>query len=233
MFCIKIADIPIGIANRYSYVGWLCREYMIRDTAPEFTVSASEEEVLEEQNGNTEFSKGYCESLCLYRKICCRLSLYGAFLLHSAAVAVDGAAYVFAAPSGVGKSTHIKLWLECFGARAEVVNGDKPIFRFIEDKLFVCGTPWQGKENMGNNIMRPVQAVCFLEQSPKNHIQRLERKEIGDRIFHQLLIPKEEQEFNCFWPLLEKLLSAVDFYLLQCNKETDAAYLAYRTMRRM
>ena len=43
-------------------------------------------------------SRGYCESLCLYRQICRRLPFYDAFLMHASVVAVDGEAYAFAAP---------------------------------------------------------------------------------------------------------------------------------------
>lgn len=152
--------------------------------------------------------------------------------MHSAVIAVDKKAYVFVAPSGVGKTTHIRLWLNQFQNRAQVVNGDKPIFRFWEGVLYACGTPWQGKENLGNNIIRPVQAICFLEQSNKNHIRLLDVSEISRRIFHQLLIPTEEEDFEHYWPLLEKMINSIDFYLLQCNRDPEAAQLAYQAMRR-
>lgn len=234
MFCIKIADIPIGIDNQYPYVRNMCREFTMKNDNPAFTVSVSEEEITEEQAGELSYSRGYCESLCLYRKICCRLARYDAFLMHSAAVAVDGRAYVFAAPSGTGKTTHIRLWLELFGNRAQVINGDKPIFRFIDDVLYACGTPWRGKECLGNDSMCPVQGICFLEQSSGNRIKRLRLRaaEVSGRLFHQLLIPKEEEEFNCFWNLLERMVAQTPFYLLECNREPEAARLAYETMRR-
>ena len=80
--------------------------------------------------------------------------------------------------------------------------------------------------------MCPVQAICFLEQSPQNHIRPLSMEEVTGRIFHQILIPKDQEDFDCFWPLLEKMMTMVDFYLLQCNRKPEAAQLAYRTMRR-
>ena len=144
----------------------------------------------------------------------------------------DGMAYAFAAPSGTGKTTHTRLWLQQFGSRAQVINGDKPVYRFLDQRLYACGTPWQGKEQMGNNLICPVQAICFLEQSPNNEIRPLQPAEINSRIFRQILIPKEEQDFDRFWPLLERLVTSVNFYLLKCNREPEAAQLAYQTMRR-
>lgn len=232
MFCIKIADIPIGIENKYPYIRHLCKNYIETEKTPAFTVCVTEEEILEEQNGNLRFHKGYCEGLCIYRKICYALGKYDAFLMHSAVVSVDNIGYAFAAPSGVGKTTHIRLWLELFGKRAQVVNGDKPIFRFIDGVLYACGTPWQGKENLGSNLMRPVQSICFLEQSPEDHIRSLNVSEVSRYIFSQLLIPKEEQEFDRFWILLERLMVTVKFYLLQCTPTLEAARLAFETMRR-
>ena len=229
MFCIQIAGIPIGIDNRYPGVKRLCSDYIV-EKQPLFTVSVSEEDLLKEQGGNQQFSLQYCESLCIYRQICLRLPQYDAFLLHSAVLAVDGDAYVFTAPSGTGKTTHLRLWLDLFGDRVEIVNGDKPVFRFIDGALYACGTPWQGKACLGSNIMRPVRAVCFLEQSPANHIRRLQPPEISERIFHQILIPKDLENFDRFWQLLEKLITSVDFYLLQCNRDLEAAQLAYQTM---
>mgnify|MGYP001864141354 CR=1 FL=1 len=232
MFCIKIADIPIGIDNRYPYVRHLCREYIALEESPAFTVRVSEEEIRQEQNGNVWFPKDYCEGLCIYRKICYALVKYDAFLIHSAVVAVDGEGYVFAAPSGVGKTTHIRLWMELFGKRARVINGDKPIFHFIDGRLYACGTPWQGKENLGSNLICPVQGVCFLEQSSVNYIRPLNVSEVTRYIFSQVLIPKEKQDFDSFWKLLEKMIVSTDVYLLQCTPQLEAAQLAYEKMRR-
>lgn len=231
MFCIKIANIPIGIDNRYPYVRNLCEDYEINDEEPDFTVSATREEILAEQNGDRRFSYGYCESLCIYRKICTHLLQYDAFLMHSAAIALDDEAYVFAASSGVGKTTHIRLWQQEFGGRVSVINGDKPIYRFMEDDLYVCGTPWRGKEGLGSNIMRPVRAICFLERDPGNHIRPLNIDEISRRIFSQVLIPQETEDFDRFWSLLERMVTSEKFYELKCNRQPEAARLAYQTMR--
>lgn len=231
MFCIEIAGIRIGIDNQYPNVRRLCEGYET-ERAPMFTVRVTEEEICAEQKGDSRFSPGYCESLCIYRQICCKLVHYDAFLMHSSVIAVDSMAYAFAAPSGTGKTTHTQLWLQQFGSRAQVINGDKPVYRFLDQRLYACGTPWQGKEHMGNNLICPVQAICFLEQSPKNEIRPLQVKEVNSRIFRQILIPKDEQDFERFWPLLERLVTSVDFYLLKCNMEPEAAQLAYQIMRR-
>lgn len=231
-FQIKIAGLVIGINSKYEYVSRLCEEYKVSGDFStgkvDFSVSATEQEILEEQAGSTETSLPYCESLCLYRAICLRLVPYDAFLMHSAALALDGEAYVFAAKSGVGKTTHMKLWMDEFGERTQVINGDKPIYRFMDGVLHACGTPWQGKERLGSNIMVPVKAIYFLEQSAENRIRPLGEGEVIGRIFHQLLMPREEEELDRFVDLIERMITSVDCYLLSCNMEREAALLAYK-----
>lgn len=231
MFRIEMAGLVIGIDNQWEYVSRLCERYKIDTEKEDFRVSVTEEEILEEQSqGTGQFSYPYCEAICLYRRICLRLIDYDGFLMHSAAVALDGKAYIFAAKSGVGKTTHMRLWMKEFGDRLQVINGDKPVFRFREGKLYACGTPWCGKEGLGNPIMAPVKAVCFLEQSPDNSIRRLETGEVVGRIFHQMLMPKGETAANRFLDLVDKMLASVDYYLLRCNREQEAARLAYEGM---
>ena len=155
------------------------RRGMRRPGRPAFTVRASEREIRAEQGGRTGPSRGYCESLCLYRQICRRLPFYDAFLMHASVVAVDGEAYAFAAPSGTGKTTHTRLWLQQFGSRAQVVNGDKPVFRFVGGALYACGTPWRGK---GRAWAATSCGRCgrsaFWRQSPTNSIRPLGGEEV-------------------------------------------------------
>lgn len=237
MFKIRIANLTIGIENKYGYVRRLCREYETDKGTPDFSVSVSEQEIAEEQKNSAEdreagkFTPQYCESICLYRAICLKLVEYDAFLMHAAAVELDGEAYLFAAKSGVGKTTHAKLWLQEFGERAKVINGDKPVCRFLDGRLYVFGTPWCGKENLGSNAMSPVKAICFLERGADNRICRMEEGEVIRRIFHQLLMPKEEADMDHFLDMIDRMLAMVECYLLRCNMEKEAAWVAYKGMK--
>lgn len=232
MFKIKIAELVIRIDNKYEYVSLLCEPYKVTDAENEaFIVSASEQEILAEYDQGQNVPLPYCESLCIYRNLCLQLISYDAFLMHSAVIELDGEAYVFAAKSGVGKTTHIRLWLREFGARCHVINGDKPIYRFLDGSLYACGTPWRGKEGLGENRMAPVKALCFLEQASENHIRRLAEGEVISRIFYQLLMPREEAAATHFLELIDRVISEVKCYLLQCNVSREAAALAYAKMQ--
>ncbi len=58
---------------------------------------------------------------------------HGVMLVHSSALIYDGGAYLFSADSGVGKSTHTKLWLKAFGDKVHIMNDDKPVVRLYDD----------------------------------------------------------------------------------------------------
>lgn len=95
------------------------------------------------------------------------------FCFTCSAVALDGQAYLFTAPSGTGKSTHTRLWREVFGERAVMVNDDKPLIQVREDAIYVCGTPWNGKHNLDSNQKVPIKGICLLERGTVNHIETI------------------------------------------------------------
>lgn len=233
MFVIKLAEKRIRINNQYPFVERQCRclGYAVSEDEVDFEVGVTNEEIAEEQALGS-FSPGYCESICIYRKICEKMPSYGIFILHSAIVEVEGKAYAFAAKSGVGKSTHISLWLKAIpGAR--VLNGDKPLFRMEEDgSITVFGTPWQGKENWGYNGKVKLAALCFLERGETNAIRKATEDEVISRVIHQVLLRGSRELVNRQLALLDKLIHAVPYFILQCNISEEAALLAYRTMRR-
>ncbi len=233
-FSIRLVNKNIRIIHRYAYIKKLCVDYLIeetKDVSYDLEVSITDKDLLEEQKiCGYKFSKEICECTCIHREIVKGLVKYGIILMHSAVVEVDGQAYVFMAKSGVGKSTHIKLWMECFGDRARIVNGDKPMFLFDKEKLMVYGSPWRGKERFGENISMPVKAICLLERGSINEIKRADSGLITERIFHQVLLPKSQPELNKFLSIINQIIGRVPFYSLKCDISKEAALLAYEKM---
>lgn len=231
MFIIELAGIRIKIENRYPFIERQCRAFVCEGEDAAFSVSVTNDEILEEQKFG-EFSDGYCESICMYRHICENLSEYNVFLMHSSVIEVDGYAYAFTAKSGVGKSTHTALWLKNI-PNARVLNGDKPLYRLEEDgSLTVFGTPWNGKENWGENISAPLAAVCFIERGEQNSIQPAAEEDVVNRLMHQLYLRGSRQSVNRQLLLMDALVRAVPYYVLHCNISDEAALLSYETMRK-
>lgn len=235
MLYIVIAGLKICIKNKYDHVQKLCASYACEPTDhADIEVSISEE-LIDEEIGAAELevSRGYAESICIYREICSHLPIeYNGYLFHSAVIEYGGEGFAFAAKSGTGKSTHISLWRKHFGEDVHIVNGDKPIFRFDEDgRLYAYGTPWCGKEGWQANTRAPLKAICFLERAEKNEIRRIGADEAVMRIFHQILTPSDMETVDALFPLLDKTLREVPCYVLGCNISEEAAEVAYNGMK--
>lgn len=233
MFYIRIADLNVRIDNKYEYVFRLCRDYIIEDVENvDIICQVSEEDIDKELSiAEGEHSRGYCESICIYRYICRLLPLkYNAYLFHSAVIEYKGQGYAFSAKSGTGKSTHISLWRKHFGEDVHIVNGDKPIFRFIDGKLYAYGTPWCGKEGWQNNAKVKLGSLCFIERSHENRIRRIPADKALMLMFHQILTPSDIETVDTLFPLLDKTLRDIPCYLLGCNISEEAAEVAYKGM---
>ncbi len=231
MFVIRLAEIRIQIQNRFPFVERQCRDFTVSGDDYVFSVSVSPEEIAEEQK-NGDFSEGYCESICIYRHICQVLPAHQVFLMHSSVLEVDGYAYAFTAKSGVGKSTHTALWLKNI-PHARVLNGDKPLYRVEEDgSITAFGTPWNGKENWGENISAPLAAICFIERGLENEIRPADESDAIGRLMHQLYLRGSRESVNQQLILMDALVRSVPFYVLSCNISDEAALLAWNTMRK-
>ncbi len=231
MFVISLAGVRVGIDNRYPFVERQCRAYLTDGDGADFTVRVTEEEIREESaHGN--FSDGYCESICVYRRICEEIAAYNVFLMHCSVIEVDGFAYAFLARSGVGKSTHTRLWIKNI-PHARVLNGDKPLFRVEEDgSITAFGTPWNGKENWGENISAPLAAACFLERGEENSIRMAQKEEILPRLMHQFYLRGDRGSVERRLLMLDALVRAVPYYVLACTISDEAAHVSWGAMRR-
>ncbi len=231
MFIIKIADLKIAIKNNYDYIFNQCVEYICSDKDYDFSVSVTNEEILEEQKiGGFDFNDGYLESICLYRNIAKELPKYNAFVMHGAAVEFEGKAYCFTAKSGTGKTTHINLWKDLLGEKISIINGDKPIIRYINGEFIVFGTPWCGKENFGNNISAPLAGICFLEQAPDNCISAYSHHESLNSLLPQIFLSSDINVINATIGLVDGIIKNIPMWHLKCNMSIEAAILSHKTM---
>lgn len=227
MIIIKIAGLSIGIDNRYPYIEALAGDYLT-DEPPAFTVSATDEEIAEEARiSEIEFHPGYFESIVVYRNIAEILPTYDAFVFHGAVLNCDGRAVAFTAKSGVGKTTHTRLWLSEFGEDVHYLNGDKPVIRFIDGVPYACGTPWKGKEGYGINEMAPLYALTFLERGEENSAAPIPASEVVTRLLTQMYMPRSSRSAAILtMRLADRITRSVRLFRLKCNMDPAAAHVA-------
>lgn len=228
MFTVEIAEIPIYIDNRYAYIRAFCQGYLT-EKKPIVSITVTEEEIRKNVEIQTE-KEGDAEISCVFRLIANAIIKYDAFFLHAAVLAIDGKGVAFAAKSGIGKTTRMNLYKETFGDRAQIVNGDKPVLRFLDGQLYAYGTPWRGKEIIGDNVRTPLNALCFLERSNEVSLERISIPETLSRIFNQVYIPEDEQDREHILDLIGQMIQNTPCFLLKCNKEKENPAEIWRQM---
>ena len=153
--------------------------------------------------------------------------------IHSSVVMREGKSIVFLGESGVGKSTHTRLWLNHF-PDTELLNDDSPFVRVEADSsISACGSPWSGKTPCYKNLHTPIAAFIRLSQAPYNRIRRLKGIEaIG------ALLPSCPYAFaydkslsESIHALLSLVLQQLPVYHLECLPNADAAQLVYSTLK--
>lgn len=221
-----IAEIPEagGLAPR-------CREYLYHGTqAPDVVIDDSKYRTERYSEHLGPEGVAYMESSFQFYM---ELLKHDGFYLHSSAVELEGRAYLFSGPSGMGKSTHTRLWQQLFGDAAQVFNDDKPALRCLEDRWFAYGTPWCGKDGINQNKKVPLAAICFLKQAKENRIRRLSPREALARLMGQTIHRMSSAEnLDLMLSHLEKLVQRIPVYELENRPEPEAVHLSYETMRR-
>ena len=243
---ISLAGRVIEIHLLYQYTRTLCENYIITNDEqvfPDIIVDIVPRNILRENDetqinrGATDndqklfYDPGYLESFAVQRKICEAMPLCGAFLMHGTVVAMNGRGYMFTAPSGTGKTTRAKIWLEEY-PDSFIVNGDKPLLSIEKNKVIAYGTPWCGKEHWNTNIGVPLQAIYILERTApeeKNSIIEMEMIDAFDILVKQIYIPEDPQAVINTIALLKSLEGKVKLYMFRSAPTKEAVHLAYNT----
>lgn len=239
-FTIEIAELVTQVQPMFISTREYCRAYLT-DRPPEFFVEVTEEDLIYEQRMLDEeaveeglrmrkFTDPFLERATIQRKIAYELLSRNTVLLHGSTVAVDGAAYLFTAPCGTGKSTHTRLWREVFGSRAVMVNDDKAFLRITDDCVLSYGSPWSGKHGLDTNTCLPLKGICFLRRGSENVISRAEPEACIGEMIHQCLIPEDPQAEAKAYGLVNRLAEQVTLWEMECTKDPAAALMAYTAM---
>ena len=149
--------------------------------------------------------------------------------LHAALVEKDGYGVVFLGPSGMGKSTQAKLWVEHQGA--DFIIGDRPGLRRINGQWIGFGMPWDGKDGIRQQKQVPIRALISLEQAPENSIRRLTKQEAMIVLLNQVMMPMwDDAAMDRLTPLMGQLATEVPFYHLKNLPNKEATELTWEAI---
>ena len=151
-------------------------------------------------------------------------------LLHAVVVSCEGKGYMFIGPSGIGKSTHARLWLKHIDG-TELVNDDFPVVR---DGV-VYGSPWSPITPCYRNVSYPIGGMVRLSQAPCNKIHRLSGIEAYLKLFERIYDNPwsrciAENIADGLHQTMERLASTVPMWHLECLPDEAAARLCHDTI---
>ena len=149
--------------------------------------------------------------------------------LHAALVEKDGYGVVFLGPSGMGKSTQAKLWVQHQGA--DFIIGDRPGLRRIDGQWVGYGMPWDGKDAIKQQKQVPIRALISLEQAPENCIRRLTKQEAMIVLLNQVMMPMwDDAAMALLMPLMGQLATEIPFYHLRNLPNKEATELTWEAI---
>lgn len=237
-FTVKLADKIFYIEHIHSELETFCKDYVIENVTPDFRIQLTQDDIDFEKAHATEqaFSPAYLETLALLRKISDILPNHRRFLMHGASICYEGKAYLFTAPSGTGKSTHIRLWKKYLGDKVKIVNGDKPFISLDSTdshgnlQALIYGTPWAGKERWQRNCSEPLKGICFVQRGTTNTIRQMKPEECVMMLFNQIYLPDDSTAVGQTLELPDLLVKHVPLYLLTCDMSEDAVRSSFEAL---
>lgn len=228
---MRFAGLDVRVTHRYRYLEMAGRSYLAPDGgAPDVEVTADADgiERLREMLP-AGLSDDYVESLRVHELVAERMPLLDRVVFHGAVVSFRGSGYLFAAPSGTGKTTHVSLWRRHLGSEVVVVNGDKPILK-VGEGVTAYGTPWAGKENWQVNTSVPLRALCLISRGDENRIRKSNPGQCLERVLEQVFLPEGAEARIRTVELVDRLLGSLEVFELECDMTPEAARCSFEAL---
>lgn len=232
-FILRLADKAIRVSCFEARSRAYCKDYIVSDDTPvDYDIFISKEDLLrEEKVAEEQGTYASIELTAIYRKIVEELLQDDILLFHCSSVLIDGHAYLFAAPSGTGKSTHVHLLRKYLGEdKVTYINDDKPLLYVTEKVVTVYGTPWDGKERQSNNTSAPLAGIAIIHRAKENALEKLSKEDAYPGLIAQTYRPKDPIKLIKTLNMLDHILENVPVYALHVNMDIEAAKTSYEGM---
>lgn len=139
-------------------------------------------------------------------------------LMHGSSILYKNKGIIFTAKSGVGKSTHTRLWRSL--SDAITINDDKNILALKDNQVYLYSSPWSGKHRLDTNVSSTLDAIVFLYQNKENVVQRLMPLQGLKLLLPQIEALSDENQQH--WNSIVDRLLELPMYSYGCNMENEA-----------
>ena len=100
----------------------------------------------------------------------------------------------------------------------------------MKDKVWAYGTPWCGKEGCQKNASVPLKGTCLLNRGRENHIAQITPVQVLPFIMRQVHYMDDSEMAGKTLELLNRLMTEVKLYRLECDVSREAAKCSYEGM---
>lgn len=155
-------------------------------------------------------------------------AMHQVILLHASCIRIGDDGVAFIGHSGVGKSTHSRLWLSDIPG-SSLLNDDQPAVKLETDgTVRLYGTPWSGKTPCYKSEAANLRGIFRMVQAPHNQVRPLSPVDLFRELLSSCSMMKSDPgTFRRIISVLAKVSTLVPGFILENRPEPEAAFLAY------
>ncbi len=221
----RIADVTVRLAGLSPFAREFLKDYRVDGDVFDEDLSLTAADFETEAAIAPTAPREVLEITAVLRKVAAMLlGRYDGCMLHAATIVYGGKAYAFVAPSGSGKTTHCRLWLEVLSEHARILNGDKLLLRRDGDRFLAYGNPWNGKEGYGERGCYPLGGVFLLHRAAENTLCPVSPTDALAALLPAVAVSKDAAARLQALALLDALVSSGNIRALYVNRQPEAVF---------
>ena len=145
-------------------------------------------------------------------------------MFHGVVMEWQGHGIIVCAHSGVGKTTHTRMWRD--NENAVIINGDRALCYKNDGAWFTCGAPWCGSSGEYKSRSVKLTAAVILEQAENNQIKALPRYKGALELIKVAFAPTwEETLMNYAMDHVGDIVKNIPVFQLSCRPDLDSVAL--------
>lgn len=143
-------------------------------------------------------------------------------MVHSASMLYRNKVWLFSAPSGTGKSTHVNIWNRLFNT--PIVNGDLNLLAIENGLPVVKGTPWCGTSGITDTNTYILGGIILLKRDTEDSVEELPNDQKRLLVFQRLISPAWNADQIAFSiTMIDRLAEDILICRLHCTADDNAA----------
>lgn len=146
---------------------------------------------------------------------------WNGIVFHGVVMEWQGMGIIVCAHSGVGKSTHTRMWRDNENAR--ILNGDRALCCKEGDQWFAYGAPWCGSSEEYCNRKVPLMAVVILEQAEFNEVKVIAPLKGAMELIQLAFAPAwDANSMNLTLDTIDNIVQKIPVLKLRCKPDMEA-----------